>query len=546
MQHLDPPMPERPGGSWRGLFARRPDTEHAPGRNSYEQRMTESLRDVVDERLDDGLRAIEQRAADLMREVAAEMWRDSGGDIRPEQERIVSILSRDQALRSLITANDERFQALALRADRLEDTVLGMADSSRGTRRAMEASAKTIKEISTSPTLQGIDGIRNQLELVEHHIAETFAHLDERDRLLTESIDQQVKEHAEIVAAETARIVDAMEGYVQGGTEVVGRLAQRMEAHADAFEQAFAAGDGPAGIGQLVDDRVGQVEQQIEMLSERVGIRGRDQESLLVGIERHVEQRMMGLAGLIRSDSQNLKELIEERTSEQDEVVREQLDEAIGAHLEEIIDRTRTQVEALARTTQEQTAALTLGINASIERHFADLSQQMDDQVEAPVGQVATLPEDLEERLGDVLGDKLSTHVDDRVTAIARLIRSDNRVLAEQMAKLTASEERDEEDVDMMKHVLRSVKELQAGVASDLLGTMDQRFQTISHQLHQETQSTAEAMVKVAEVLGEKIDRLSVRVDQGRGEELQVVIERMSDAIRAMSAAGRERTIELE
>jgi hypothetical protein len=545
MQHLDPPMPERPGGPWRGLFARRPDTEHASGRTSYEQRVAETLRDVVDERLDDGLRAIEQRAADLMREVAAEMWRDSGGDIRPEQERIVSILSRDQALRSLITANDERFQALALRADRLEDTVREMADSSRATRRAMEASAKTIKEISTSPTLQGIDGVRNQLELVEHHIAETFAHLDERDRLLTETIDQQVKEHAEIVAAETSRIVEAMEGYVQGGTEAVGRLAQRMEAHADALEQAFAA-DDPSGIGGLVDDRVEQVEQQIEMLSERVGIRGRDQESLLVGIERHVEQRMMGLAGLIRSDSQNLKELIEERTSATEEVVRDQMDEAIGAHLDEIVDRTRTQVEALARTTEEQLAALTLGINASIERHFANLSQQMDDQMEAPVGQVATLPDDFEERLGDVLGDKLVTHVDDRVTAIARLIRSDNRVLAEQMAKVSGSEARDEEDLEMMKHVLRSVKELQAGVASDLLGTMDQRFQTISHQLHQETQSTAEAMVKVAEVLGEKIDRLSVRVDQGHGEELQVVIERMSDAIRAMSAAGRERTIELE
>jgi hypothetical protein len=544
MQHLDPPMPERPGGPWRGLFARRPDTEHTSGRTSYERRVAETLRDVVDERLDDGLRAIEQRAADLMREVAAEMWRDSGGDIRPEQERIVSILSRDQALRSLITANDERFQALALRADRLEDTVREMGDSSRATRRAMEASAKTIKEISTSPTLQGIDGIRNQLELVEHHIAETFAQLDERDRLLTESIDGQVKEHAEIVAQETARIVEAMEGYVQGGTEAVGRLAQRMEAHADAFEQAFAAGDG-AGIGQIVDDRVGQVEQQIELLSERVGIRGRDQESLLVGIERHVEQRMMGLAGLIRSDSQTLKELIEDRTSAQEEVVREQLDEAIGAHLEDIVDRTRTQVEALSRTTEEQLAALTLGINASIERHFADLSQQVEDQM-APSGQATTLPEDFEERLGDVLGDKLATHVDDRVTAIARLIRSDNRVLAEQVARLGPTEERDEEDVEMMKHVLRSVKELQAGVASELLGTMDQRFQTVSHQLHQETQSTAEAMVKVAEVLGEKIDRLSVRVDQGHGEELQVVIERMSDAIRAISAAGRERTIELE
>ena len=42
-------------------------------------------------------------------------------------------------------------------------------------------------------------------------------------------------------------------------------------------------------------------------------------------------------------------------------------------------------------------------------------------------------------------------------------------------------------------------------------------------------------MVKVAEVLGDKIDRLSVRVDEGYGNDLQVVIDRMGDAIQAMS-----------
>ena len=47
------------------------------------------------------------------------------------------------------------------------------------------------------------------------------------------------------------------------------------------------------------------------------------------------------------------------------------------------------------------------------------------------------------------------------------------------------------------------------------------------------------AMVKVAEVLGEKMDRLSVRVDEGVGGDLQVVIDRMSDAIQAMSGQHR-------
>ena len=87
--------------------------------------------------------------------------------------------------------------------------------------------------------------------------------------------------------------------------------------------------------------------------------------------------------------------------------------------------------------------------------------------------------------------------------------------------------------------MLRTMKELQAGLPAEMVTSIDTRFRAVSDQLHVETQSTAEAMIKVAEVLGQKIDRLSVRVDEGYGNELQVVVDRMSEAIRAMSMAGR-------
>jgi len=94
-------------------------------------------------------------------------------------------------------------------------------------------------------------------------------------------------------------------------------------------------------------------------------------------------------------------------------------------------------------------------------------------------------------------------------------------------------------DSESLRQTLRAVKELEAGLASDVLGTMDRRFQTVSDQLHKETQSTAEAMIKVAEVIGEKIDRLSIRIDEGYGSDIQVVVDRMGDAIRALSRSSR-------
>src|SRR5437016_6430682 len=92
----------------RALFTRRPN-EPAP---------ITSLERMVDLRLEEGLQVIEEHAGELMKEIATEMWRASSADVSDEQARILGFLSRDQALKSLITTNDERFQALAVRTAR--------------------------------------------------------------------------------------------------------------------------------------------------------------------------------------------------------------------------------------------------------------------------------------------------------------------------------------------------------------------------------------------------------------------------------------------
>jgi len=108
--------PDDPGGPRRGLFARRPESQEAARPPAPR---TTALDLAMAERLDDGLRAIEEHAAALMREIATEMWRSSGADTSSEQERILSFISRDQAIGSLIAASDDRFQALAIRTTRL-------------------------------------------------------------------------------------------------------------------------------------------------------------------------------------------------------------------------------------------------------------------------------------------------------------------------------------------------------------------------------------------------------------------------------------------
>jgi hypothetical protein len=135
--------------------------------------------------------------------------------------------------------------------------------------------------------------------------------------------------------------------------------------------------------------------------------------------------------------------------------------------------------------------------------------------------------------------ERLRNHIDGRMTAIARLIRSDNQALASTLREQSAITPSEPLDAELVRQTLRAIKELQAGLASDVQDGVDMKIRSISDQLHKETQSTTESMVKVAEVLGEKIDRLTVRVDEGVGSDMQVVIDRMSDAIQAMSTARR-------
>ncbi len=542
MEESVPTVPEDTGAPRRVSFSR-PDPQ--------DQVRVISLDQAVEIRLEEGLHRIEDQTAALMREVATEMWRGSGADTGSEQNRIISFLSRDQAIRSLIASSDERFQTIAVRTARLEDSLSELAGSTRAVRQAIQASADAIREIANSPTLHGVEAVRTELEQVERHIAATFTTLQERDQLLTDGIQTRVQEHGELIARETARIVEAMEGYVQAGAEAVGRLAQRMEDHAVTFttqDQQITE-----HMRESVASQIGPVTEQLDLLYERVGILSRVTGSLQAAVDavghdgtpgfaEALDERTMGLAKLVRSDSQALHGLVEERMAQQAET---------------LIQVTTAQQDTMQRIADEQMIALTTATTAAIERNMLRLAEELDVKLEERLSGIAQTAEQVQASVGAIDGidmmmaesqqateERLTAHMDDRLTAIAKLIRSDNQVLAGQveaaaLAGAGAAGGLSDADAEALRQTLRAVKELEAGLASDMLGTMDRRFQTVSDQLHKETQSTAEAMIKVAEVIGSKIDRLSIRIDEGYGSDIQVVVDRMGDAIRALSRSAR-------
>src|SRR3954468_6785360 len=532
---------EQSGILKRGLFPRREQREDpaGPPPSGSEARLDDLVRTAIDEQMQAGIEQMESSAAYLMREIAGEIWRTSSQDVRPEQERIMTIVAKDQTVRSLLATSDERFQAIAMRTSRLEDNLGDLAESERRTREAMEDTAQAIQEVAQSPTLHGVEMVRTQLEQVERHIAETFTHFDERDREIASELQTTVKQHSELITSETARIVESMQAYVQGGAEAIGRLAQRIEEHA----KLFVLQDH--NITQSVIDAVGvssdDVMGQLELIKEKVGLHGRDQDQLQAALERMIDARMRGLAELVRSDSRALQKLLEERNAASAVVVGGEgqlsFDEtavtrAIDERMSSLAQIVEERMDSLERTMTEQVLALSNATAASMDRNLEKMS--------TAAGQVDGLDELVAESQ-QVFQDRMLTHIDERMGQIARLARSHSPALAGKDDDMGVNPPAGEPlDAELLRAVLRSVKELQAGMASDMLGTLDVRFQQAADQLHREGQEQAEAMLKVAEVLGAKIDRLSVRVDEGVGNDLQIVVDRMSDAIRAMSGVRRD------
>ena len=297
-----------------------------------------------------------------------------------------------------------------------------------------------------------------------------------------------------------------MESYVQGGAEAMGRLAQRIEQHAT----AFAAHDDTLAdkIRATIADETREMSEQVQMLGERLGIQGRTSQEHQIAMERLVETRVMGLAQLTRSDSQALRELMERNAAEQVDSLRDTIDERMSAltlafsgaverNMASLTERVDAQLGAVAETVAQRAAeAADIAVASTFEQTLERLNASADSIDTMGVTLVETLVSSRAQT-----EERMSEHMDDRLAALAKMIRSDNRVIAERMATPGSAPGA---DADIAKQTLRAVKELQAGMGTDVVGAVERKFQAMSEQLHKETQSTAEAMVKVAEVLGRR------------------------------------------
>jgi len=403
--------------------------------------------EALQTRLDEGLRAIQDTANQLMHEVASEIWRAAGGDKDQTGSRILESISRDQGMRSLIAHADERFQSLAVRTARLEDTMNALVESIHQAKDELSRGVDLLGEVRTEDAgAEGFGDMRTQLDQVSEQIAVAFRTLTERDRAIVETVQVQIRGHGELITQEAGRIAQAMEAYVQAGVAAMGQLAGSVEAQM-------------AAMGSLgSQDELGE---QLQLMYERMAI---DATSVNETLSHLVE----------RNDAQ-MRDL-----SEQVQLVHER----VTIDTRELATALQTRVLGLARLMRSDSQKLHGAIS----------------------------------ELGATVGESAVEALDAKMAGLARLVRSDNERLAEQIAS----------DHEVSKQALRAMKELQASLPVEVIESVERRMETL-----------AASVQKSNEMLAQRIDRIAEKVGDRQETDIQVVIDRMGDAMHALASLGR-------
>jgi len=603
---MDQPVPLPPTGDdrtqRRGLFSGRdagtPEVAPDPGGGVE---LMAAYQATIQRQLEEGLHRIQLTASSLMHEIASKVWRTTGGDKDDVRTKILQELSRDQALRSLIAHADERFQALAVRTARLEDTLDHVAESVQGSRKEL---AERLGALSDRGEGTDANELRSRLAEVMRQVAAALATLAERDQAIVDTVRARVLEHGELVTRETSRISEAMEAYVQHGVEAVGQLAGRMDAQLSALTQrdsdvadridrtldehlrllgeqlqlihkrttidTTAINDAIAHQHGRTDERMRAVAEYLHLMNERIDVSSRE---ALAEMRHTLEARVMGLAQLVRSDAEALRGELVRTAAEIDEQTARTLDERLETVSQAVTQGTARMIEELGRRVQEDTAhAIHAWIDdaaARLESHADEQDRRFDGRTEDALSAIdrnmvrmTDVMEGQFERLGRAVGERaaqatdvaigerfddvlarmqdatgtiehlqrtlrdgqteiehaIERSVEQRMASLARLIRSDNETLAQQIVA----------DQEASKQSLRAMKELQANLPAEVIEMVEQRFASL-----------AESIERSNEMLAKRIDRMGEKIGERYDNDIQVVVDRMGDAMHALASLGR-------
>ncbi len=510
------------------------------------------------ERFERGLAELEESARAQMAAAAEEAWQGTEEELGVLRERILSELSRDQAIRGLIAHSDERFQALGLRVERIEGNLSGVESAARALTDALgeAASGESVRELMTLVTLdQRLGGMEATLQSIDGRIDRRVG---DAMQATLESIDRTSRELHERLndGLQTVRaaVAELQPGSRPGGAEGqggpafdvdLGPVAERLHAVQDYLGQVVeylsardraivewvqTATEHTDGLvreeservlealgGRLVhtseavravDGRLGETAEAIEALGARLDAEARDSEARL---REAVAVQLQGVHDRLRHDAQVLGEAlaaVEGRTlaglQEQDGKMQDQA---------ERLETVRAQVEAARAAAVEATGR----VSAALHERLADIVDQM--RAES---------EDMRIRLverAQEAGADATRGIDERLGRLAELTQAALGWTVDEIEQRIHGE------------ILRSVE---VGMA-DFIAAMDRRFVQLHDSIDERITSLSRSVDGHIDLVQRRMDEQLERTDRamraGLGALEESIIERSTQVVEGVVEA---------
>ncbi|HEX6262623.1 MAG TPA: hypothetical protein VF097_07240 [Actinomycetota bacterium] len=329
--------------------------------------------EIIDERLEDGLAAIERSAAKLMRHLAAEVWRASGPDARKNlKDGVIAALTQDDAIRGLLSHTDERFQSLQIRVTRMEEAVRQLAEA---TRDAVKRVSERAREAEASGVAEEIARQRQDLARFSRRMTEGMG---EMYRRLQTGLRSEVADVREGIRGELQRLEAAVTSETAFSADAARQLREELRALVDGTaERTGVVLEGiHADLTRRIAESMEGRARDIESLAERSDALRRDLDERLERLEaaqsrgsermsEYAAQAAEGVAEMARRIQGEIAALAE-RAEEAERRAGERLGGLRGA-IEESARRTSALTERVGRGLTEATARIREGFRMTLE-----------------------------------------------------------------------------------------------------------------------------------------------------------------------------------
>ena len=383
----------------------------------------------------------------------------------------------------------------------------------------------------------GLGELHERLDAVHAYLGSLGEYLNQRDRALLEWINRKEAEQADhswigpVLEETEARVkdslggqIDSLHAFVEAGLERLSTvLEQRLT---ELTEQTWTdqlalrrdlmelASEYNREHMQELDERLGRVTELVSAALRWAvdQIHGHIQRETL----RSVEIGMADLVAALDRRFVDLNQAVMDRI--------DAMDAGLVQRMEGIDGRLTAGLTALEESFAERAGD---SVQEAVERR---LGPAVDDM--ARIAAQISVNADAISAAKDELSRGLTRALDDRVAQLARMIRSDNRALADRLEVV--------EEQAAAKEAIRAVNELAAAIPGEINDALDQRLTLLGELIRRETRAHGEVVSKAAEALADRIDRTAIRIGDRFDREVETVVDQIGGTM-ATLATGIQR-----